>query len=381
MQRVAFGDRSLFPDLEARVYLNHAAVSPPSVRVQAAANRVLQDYGRLGLGGVFPWMDQRARLKQQLGALLGVSADQLALGSSTNRCLVDLALCMDWQPGDRVVLFQGEFPANTTPWQAAAAHFGVDVVWETLDGVPEGHMLERLEATLRDGARLVAVSAVQFSTGLAMPLADMAALCHRYGAELAVDVIQAAGVVPLDLGALGVDYAAGGGHKWLMGLEGVGYLYARSTEHLVPRVAGWLSHEDPVAFLMLGAGHLTYDRPIRCSVDWLEIGSTNAVGCAALEAGIAPIAELGVAQVFAHVQALHDALEAPLEQVGLKSLRAPQGYRSGTLSFAGSQAMEMGQRLGASGVAVTTPDGILRLAPHWPNGLDQVPLILQAAGV
>jgi selenocysteine lyase/cysteine desulfurase len=75
-------------------------------------------------------------------------------------------------------------------------------------------VLGPLEDQLKRGLRLVAVSAVQFQTGLCMPLVEMAALCRKYGAEIAVDAIQAAGVVPFAIDALGLDYVAGGAHKW-----------------------------------------------------------------------------------------------------------------------------------------------------------------------
>src|SRR5262245_1296445 len=86
--------------------------------------------------------------------------------------------------------------------------------------------LEALEGELLRGAvRLVAVSAVQFQSGLRMPLQAMSRMCHVHGAELFVDGVQACGVVPVDVRAEGIDYLACGSHKWLMGLEGAGFLY------------------------------------------------------------------------------------------------------------------------------------------------------------
>ena len=264
---VSLGNRSLFPHLQPRVYANHAAVSPPSSRVVAAANKVLLEYAETGLGAIFPWMEQRTHLKTLLGQLLHVAPECLALSSSTNRALTDLAHCLPWREGDRVLCFEGEFPANVTPWQQAAPHFGATCALLPLE--PDPQLLERLEIELRSGARYVAVSAVQFQTGRRMPLGQMAALCHQHNAELIVDGIQAIGIVPLDLAKLGVDYLAGGGHKWLMGLEGCGFLYVAPGRTLVPRVAGWLSHQEPVGFLMEGAGLLRYDRPMRESPDFL----------------------------------------------------------------------------------------------------------------
>src|SRR5262249_40237129 len=149
----------------------------------------------------------------------------------------------------------------------------------------------------------VAVSAVGFQTGLRMPIAEMAARCHARGAELSVDAVQACGVVPLDVTALGIDYLACGSHKWLMGIEGAGFLWVRRERlaALRPRVAGWLSHEDGLAFLMSGGGQLRYDRPIRRRIDFLEGHNMSSVGLAALDASVDLILSIGVDAISPHV--------------------------------------------------------------------------------
>jgi selenocysteine lyase/cysteine desulfurase len=217
-----------------------------------------------------------------------------------------------------------------------------------------------------------------------MPLGEMAALCHRYGAELAVDSIQAAGVVPLDATALGIDYLAGGAHKWLLGIEGCGYLYVRPEllPNLRPVTAGWTSHEGGLGFLTEGAGHLRYDRPLLKSARYLESGSSSVAGFAALLAGMHPIVELGVSQVFGHVAAYLDELEPQLVLRGFSSLRSsdPAG-RSGILSVEvpkGLGLADLSAAMRERGVQLTTPDGLLRFAPHFPNSLDEVPQVLDA---
>ena len=104
---VSLGNRSLFPHLQPRVYANHAAVSPPSSRVVAAANKVLLEYAETGLGAIFPWMEQRTHLKTLLGQLLHVAPECLALSSSTNRALTDLAHCLPWREGEQVTFGKG----------------------------------------------------------------------------------------------------------------------------------------------------------------------------------------------------------------------------------------------------------------------------------
>ncbi len=380
------GDRSLFPHLEARVYLNHGGISAPSVAVQAAVNEVLDDYARRGGAAFLRWNEQRTRLKGKLGALIGVAGSDIALLPNTTRGVIDVALCFPWSPGDRVILFQGEFPANITPWQRAAATFGIELCFLPLDewnrDVEAG--LASLSRELDKGARLVAVSAVQFQTGLRMPLAEITRRAHARGAQVFVDAVQACGAVPVDAGAAHVDYLACGSHKWLMGLEGCGFVYVHPSRvaALRPNTAGWLSHEEGLRFLFEGPGHLRYDRPIKQTVDFLEGGNYNTAGLAGLEASLDLIQQLSVPAIHEHVNAYLDVLEAGLVARGFQSLRSADArYRSCTLSLLpppGVSVVDLQRQLGDRGVACALPDGVLRFTPHWPNNAAEIPFVLDS---
>lgn len=381
------GDRSLFPQLEARVYLNHGAISPPSAAVHAAVLKTVDLYAHKGLGAWATLREQREGLRQRLADLIGAaSAADIGFVPSTTQGVISVAQSIPWRAGDRVLCFAGEFPTNVTPWQRAAETFGLEVELLPLDAFarPEGADLSPLEAELKRGARLVAVSAVQFQTGLRMPLEAIGALCRQYGAELAVDAIQAVGVVPMDVQAAGVDYLACGSHKWLMAMEGCGFVYINPARvgAIVPRLAGWLSHEEPIRFLLEGEGHLRYDRPIRREANYLEVGALNVAGFASLDASLALIEQLGVERIFAHVTAYLDALELGLMARGFRSRRLPDAARrSGILSVRapeGSRELDIAEALNAAGVLVTAPDGNLRLSPHWPNALSEVDVVLEA---
>ena len=385
--RAKLGDRSLFPHLSYPVFTNHAGISAPSIAVTEAAMRVYADYERRGTSAFLTWLLQRNRLKEKLARLVGApKASDIALGQNTTRGVTDIALCIPWKKGDRVICFEGEFPSNVTPWQRAAALFDVEVVFlpAAEHRTDMASALERLAREIQRGARVVAVSAVQFQTGYRMPLAEMAKLAHEGGAELFVDAVQACGMTPIDVVAEDIDYLAAGSHKWMMGVEGCGFLYAKPAcaAALRPAVAGWLSHEDGLGFLFDGEGHLRYDRPLKKSIDLVEGGNTNAAGFAALEASIDLIQQLGVGAIFAHVQAYHDTLEPALIERGFTSLRsADPARRSGTLGVKpppGISVVDVQHDLQERGVACAIPDGVLRFSPHWPNdAAREIPLILK----
>jgi len=369
------GSRTLFPTLATTVYANHAAISPASMAVEQAVSQFVSDSARLGLGTVLPWMAQRERLRGKLARLLGAADADIALTAGTSAGILNIAMGHPWRAGDGVVLFRGEFPANVTPWLQAARLFGLTPRWVDLQGFADGSGdgLAQTEAALKAGASLVAVSAVQFQTGLRMPLEALSRLCRAYGAALFVDAIQACGAVPL--GVDGIDYLACGTHKWLMGLEGAGVLYIDPARvgALQPRLTSWLSHEDGLGFLFHGAGHLQYDRPIRRRADMFEASAPQVALFAALEAGLSLTMSLGIDRVFEHIQAWHDRLEPLLCAQGFVSLRAANAAgRSGSLCVLPPEdvgVVDLNSLLAAEGVSVAIPDGCLRFSPHWPNAL------------
>lgn len=378
------GDRSLFPHLEARAYLGHCAISPWSTVVVEALEDATHEWARHGVHAFLGQKAERDALREDLARLVGAEADEIVLVPNVTSAAVAVAHCFDWRERDRVLLFRGEFPTNVTPWQSAARHFDLEVVWLDTDlflDSPEAG-LAAFETELKRGLRLAAVSLVEFQTGLRMPVERLAQLAAQYGCRLFVDGIQAAGAMPIDCLGWGVDFLAVGSHKWLMGPDGAGFLrVARSAwDELIPRLAGWLSHTDALDFLFLGEGHLRYDRPFKQDPTFLESGSLNSLGYAGLRASVGLLLELGPAAIFDHIQAYLDPLEAGLVELGFTTLRRAHG-RSGILALqppAGRQAGDLVTGLKAHGVIASHPDGLLRLGPHWPNGHAEVEVVLAA---
>lgn len=381
------GDRSLFPALTPTAYLNHAAISPPSSVVHEAAVACVGHYTEAGMGAFSTYLDQREDLRADLARLVGAQPAEIGFVPNTSWGVIFAAMCFPWERGDGVVVLEGEFPTNVTPWQQAAELYGLQVHRLSADdfGSPDpGKGLAALGRALEAGAKVVAVSAVQFQTGLRMPLMAISTLAKRHGASVFVDAIQGCGVVPLNFEQLGVDMASCGSHKWMMGLEGAGFVYVRRAlaPRLRPRLSAWLSHQDGLGFLFDGPGHLRYDRPIKSDASMIEGGAYNTVGFVALHAALGLIDSLGVPAIYEHVQAYHDALEPELTALGLVSLRSPSpGERSGVLAFEVPEAFEptaLPERLAARGVSASLPDGRLRFAPHWPNALAEVDHVREA---
>lgn len=379
------GSRALFPNLQADAYLNHAAISPTNALVVAQVAKTLSDYSAHGVQAFIRAEQERQTLKANLASLIGAQSHEIAFVLNTSRGISEVALSFPWRKGDRIVLFRGEFPANITPWQQAAELFELEIVFIDANDFYSERGLELLTHELERGVRMVAASTVQFQTGLQMPIRRIGTLCHAYGAQLCVDAIQACGCVPIDVERDEIDYLSCGGHKWLLGVEGAGFMYVnhKRQSHLRPYTAGWTSHENAADFLFKGRGYLRTDRALRrneCSV--FEGGTQNLLGLAALGASVPLLLAIGVGNILQHVSAYLDELEAELSARGFESLRARErSQQSGLLCVrapAGHDELSLANTLRSHGVVVATPDGNLRFSPHFANNRREIPHVLDA---
>lgn len=384
--KVQLGSRALFPRLQAKIYLAHAAISPASVRVEAALEEGVRRQASEGLASI-GWGKEQAQLaRERFASLAGVDPVRVAHVQNTSSGLIAIANSFRWKSGDKLLCFDGEFPTNVIPWrEAARVHdLHLDLLPVADFASDHGLGLQRFEERLRQGVRLVAVSAVQFQSGLAMPIPEMAALCQRYGARLCVDAIQAIGAVPFHAEDWGVDYLAVSAHKWLMGPLGSGFLYMSEAgqRDLDLHLAGWMSLRQPESFLFPETPEIDYAKPLASGAESFEVGVLNYNGIAASAAGMQPLVELGAEAIFAHLQAWHDTAEALLTERGFTSLRHPQAAgRSGILSFTPPDGVELSQlspKLWEQGIVQTAPNHCWRLAPHWPNSLDEPARLVEA---
>src|SRR5205085_4298261 len=109
---------------------------------------------------------------------------------------------------------------------------------------------ERLLDAIDDTTAVVAVSHVLFRTSYIMDAAAITRRAHEVGATVILDTYQSAGIIPVDVTALGVDFTVGGCLKWLCGGPGNAFLYTRPDllKTVKPAFTGWVSHRSPFAF-------------------------------------------------------------------------------------------------------------------------------------
>ncbi|MDX6407119.1 MAG: L-cysteine/cystine lyase, partial [Gaiellaceae bacterium] len=218
--------RALFPVLERFAYLNAGTLGPLSRPTLAAAEARLrfdQEHGRGGHGWFMTVLELRARVREQIAALVGATPGQVALTSSTtDGCNIVLA-GLELGPEDEVVTTDSEHPGLLLPLNVSGARVRVAQV----AGRPTADALATILSCVTPRTRLLALSHVLWTTGQLMPVHE---LKRQSGLPLLVDGAQSVGALPVDVGEL--DYYTVSGQKWLCGPEPLGALYVRDPDRL-----------------------------------------------------------------------------------------------------------------------------------------------------
>ncbi len=361
--------RDLFPAAQNFTYLNSAAIAPlPTVSV-SAVNSQLEDVSKNGSANMCDWFDTKDRVRQLVASMLGAKADDIAFTRNTSDGLCAVASGMKWSPGDNIVTFANEFPANFYPWRRLRDEQGVE-----LRSCPErnGRIdVDELCGLIDERTKLVAVSAVQYSSGYNIDLERIGKTARAWDTMLAVDMIQAFGVVPLDLPAQFVDIAAGASYKWLCSPQGCGILYLseRARERVRPTSAGWLGVRDPWNFDDIEQTLISDARA------W-ETGTGGFSLFYGLEQSLKLLRSVGVETISAYLSEMTDFLceIIPAKKYSIISSRA-RGEKSQIVSIEpqnGLSPTEVADHLRRENIVVSARGKRVRIAPHFFNNFQDI---------
>ncbi|NTV47782.1 MAG: aminotransferase class V-fold PLP-dependent enzyme, partial [Chlorobiales bacterium] len=236
--------RQYFPHTKRQIYLNHAAVSPLSTRVVAAITRHLQERGETDIENFFPTLlPALTSARGRVANFIGCASKSIAFVQNTSYGLNLLAQGLKWRKGDRIILYEREFPANVYPFlNLEKRGVKVDFVKDHNGEI----YLDDIEKLITPRTRLVSLSFVQFLTGYRLDLKALATLCHKHEVICSIDAIQGLGALPVDCKDSGIDFLACGGHKWAMSPMGTGFICVSDSllERLDPVMVGWTSVDD-----------------------------------------------------------------------------------------------------------------------------------------
>ncbi|HEU4612129.1 MAG TPA: aminotransferase class V-fold PLP-dependent enzyme, partial [Kofleriaceae bacterium] len=220
---------------------------------------------------------------------------------------------------------------------------------------------EDVVRAIDEHTRLVCLSHATFTTGAVLDIEPIVRRAHEVGALVALDAYQSVGVVPIDVGALDVDFLLGGAHKWLCGSYESAFLYVRPSllPRLRPAATGWIAGSDPLSFAP--------------QTEWAETARRFAGGTPAVlptlfsRPGLALIRGVGIDTIRAMSLSRTDRIIARADEAKLP-VATPRAYarRGGIVALRFEGDAELARSLIADGFVCSYRGGI-RIAPHFYN--------------
>src|SRR5581483_9970460 len=351
--------RHRYPILRNSTYLiNHSLAAMP-----AAAEDRLREYARMwrergirawGEG----WWEMPITVGDQIGRIIGAPPGSTVMHQNVTLA-EEIVLSSFPQPGvrNRIVYEEANFPSVRYLYQAKP---DLEVVAVEDD--------EAIVEAIDERTLLVPISHVLFKNAEIQDVEPIVRRAHEVGAYVVLDCYQSAGVVPLDVTALDVDFACGGSVKWLCGGPGAGWLYVRPdlADRLEPTFMGWQAHARPFAF----EPELEYAEGARRFLT----GTPNVPALYAATAGYDVIEAVGVDRIRERSLHLTQLLIDLLDEAGLElgSPREPE-RRGGTVLVVTPDHAAVHKALGERGIICDfRPDAGVRLGPHFFNTEDEL---------
>ena len=225
-----FDPTSPFPHKDAffpinGTYLNCASQHPVSRGGRAAINRYL-DYKSFSGRTDFSNSRTYRRVLENYAKLVNADADEVCFVQSTTVGENLILKSLGFQQGGGRIVTDDLHYVGSLPTYAELEKLGVEIVTLRAD-VNGGVSLDQFEEAITADTRLVCVSSVSMVNGFRHDLKGLCDIAHAKGASVYADVVHEVGSMPFDVRASGVDFCSAASYKWLMGEQGLGFLYAR----------------------------------------------------------------------------------------------------------------------------------------------------------
>ncbi len=364
-----FADESerqrLFPVCKSKVFLAHAAVTAlPACVADAMCAHVRQSCEMpQEFGDVLRDIKDARRVCAEI---IGAEADEIALLGPTSLGLSLFANGLPWQPGDEVVCYAGDYPANVYPWIELRRR-GVAV--QMLRPRHPGEITpELVAAALTPRTKLVALASCHFFSGCRIDVDAIGRLLHSRGVLFSLDAIQTLGAFPVNVEH--VDFLSADAHKWMLGpcAAGIVYVKRRHFDLCRPTLLGaWnvrcpnFNALDEVSFVSTAQRY--------------EPGVLNIAGIYGMKAAIEMFLHHGVQRIAGRILELTGYLTSHLRARGYELLSPASGAAaSGIVTFRrGDRGMaELHARLDEAGVVSSLRHDregreYLRFSPHFYN--------------
>jgi kynureninase len=311
-----------------------------------------------------------------LAPILGVAKGTISMHQNVTVAQSIVASCFRYDGRRRkIVLTDLEFPSNMYLFEGFR-RYGAEIFYvPSDDGIRND--VEGLLDAIDERTVLVPLSLVLFKSSCLQDARAVIEKAHRVGAHVILDVYQAAGTVPLDLGSLAVDFAVGGSVKWLCGGPGAGYLYVRPdlARELEPGIVGWAAHATPFEFT---TGAITYaEAPER-----FQSGTPNVPSLYSARAGYEIVGEIGAGAIRQKsLRLTRRLIELALERGYRVNTPTDDAERGGAVIVDVPNGRAVADELIRREVIVDYRLGAgIRLAPHFYNTMEEVEHAMHVLG-
>lgn len=348
------------------IWMNHAAISPLSTRVNNAVQKYLEARTTGEIDVYLSMLPTVAHLKKSIGVLINAASERIGFVLNTSEGLSVLAAGLGWKSGDRILLNDSEFPSNVVPFLSLRRH-GVEIDFiKTRHGAITPEIIEQ---HLTPKTKLVSISFVQFLSGFRADLAAIGELCKRRGIIFSVDGIQGLGVSPLDVQKMNIDFLSSGGNKWLMGLMGLAFIYV--SEEMQNRIhqvhMGWTSNKN------FFSDFFKYRVDLDDTARRYENGTQNYIAITALNASLGTLLEVGIENIQFHLATLTEKIIAAADDTGYGLVTSrDKNERAGIVTLRCDNADNLFAFLKEHHITVSVREGMIRVSPHFYNSIEDI---------
>ncbi len=361
--------RREFPFTDEITYLNHASFGPLPQRSWKATEEYYQ-YLRLekvkNIDEIaFHKLDD---IRVMVSDMIKARPEEIAFVTNTSYGLNVAAWGLDLKPGDKILLPDVEFPANTYPWTNLRQK-GINV--EFVPSTNRCFDIDKFVQAIDAKTRVLSLSFVQFFNGFRNDLKTIGEICREKDIFFVVDGIQGIGNLDLDIKECQIDFMACGAQKWLMSSLGTGFIYLSSEakRNVNTSFFGWLGVDWKMNFADL----LKFDLPPFPSARKFEIGTYPYAGIWTMHSSLQMLSEIGTKNIENHNLALLDLLIEHLEKKNYRITTSLEPvHRSSILSFSGENIEDLHRKLRQNNIIVSLREGNMRVATHFYNTADEM---------
>jgi selenocysteine lyase/cysteine desulfurase len=366
------GARSRFPIFEHTVYANSCSQGALSLDVRGAYEEYLAGWDEHGAEWEH-WVERAEAARATFARLVVADPDEIAVTTSVSQAVSAIVSALPLDQGrNRIVISEFEFP---TVGQIAHAQElrGAEIVHVTPD--PDGRIpLEAFAEAIDERTALVCCTAISYRTGYRLDVSEVASIAREQGTLCLADSYQAAGAVPLDAHALGVDFLTAGTVKYLLASAGLAFMYVRRDLHerLLPTQTGWFADEDIFRMDISDYSPATTARRF-------DAGTPPVPNIYAGIAGMGLVEMVGVSAIEMHVRGLNARLLAGLDELGARvATPLGDGEYGPLVCVVSNDAHALVQALHGERIVTSSRDGNVRISLHLYNVEEDVARILDA---